>query len=90
MILSNFHASLSVFGWSNSPSLPAWKQEVIDKMGFGVVNKCIMYWNNDEDYVWPRDLMWYMLTTPDDETSGQWTTFFNPSEFKGVPALTGE
>jgi len=54
--------------------LPDWKQESIDNMGFGVVNKCIMSWNNDGDYVWPRDKLWYLLVTPDDETSG-WYLF---------------
>ena len=57
-------------------------------MGFGLVNKCIMSWNNDDDHVWPRDKLWFLLMTPEDETSGQWTTFFNPSRFKGIPTLT--
>ena len=57
-------------------------------MGFGLVNKCIMSWNNDDDHVWPRDKLWFLLMTPEDETSGQWTTFFNPSRFKGIPMLT--
>ncbi|KAL7526846.1 hypothetical protein ACHAXR_001678, partial [Thalassiosira sp. AJA248-18] len=84
-------ASLGVLKAGNIdfvPSLPAWKQNVIDAMGFGTVNKCIMTWNNGEDYVWPQDKLWFLLITPDDETSGEWTTFFNPSKFKGVPSLT--
>ena len=70
------------------PSLPSWKQDVVDAMGFGVVNKCVMSWTNDEDYVWPGDQLWFLLQTPDEDTSGQWTTFSNPSNFKGVPSLT--
>mmetsp|Transcript_7212 Transcript_7212/g.16402 ORF Transcript_7212/g.16402 Transcript_7212/m.16402 type:complete len:391 (+) Transcript_7212:256-1428(+) len=70
------------------PSLPDYKQESIDKMGFGVVNKCMMSWDDNEDLVWPADDLWFFLITPDDETSGQWTTFYNPSKFKGIPALT--
>ena len=63
------------------PRLPDWKQESIDKMGFGVVNKCIMSWNNDDDYVWPRDKFWYLLVTPDDETSGWYlVTYCNSSK----------
>ena len=92
MMFSNTLVSPYLAGPSKhtSPNLPAWKQDVIDAMGFGVVNKCIMTWNNDEDYVWPNDELWFILVTPEDETSGQWTTFFNPSEFKGIPTLTGE
>lgn len=71
------------------PALPAKKQEAIDNMGFGLVNKCIMTWDNEEDMVWPEDDMWFLLVTPDDETSGQWTRFYNPSMFKGVPTLIG-
>ena len=71
------------------PALPAKKQEAIDNMGFGLVNKCIMTWDNEEDMVWPEDDMWFLLVTPDDETSGQWTRFYNPSKFKGVPTLIG-
>jgi len=70
------------------PSLPSWKQESIDNMGFGLVNKCVMTWDNDDDLVWPRNKLWFLLMTPEDETSGEWTTFYNPSKFKGKPSLT--
>lgn len=70
-----------------SPTLPSWKSDVIDAMGFGTLNKCIMTWKNEEDYVWPQDRLWFLLVTPDNETSGQWTTFYNPSKYKGVPTL---
>jgi len=70
------------------PSLPSWKQDSIDNMGFGLVNKCIMLWNNAEDLVWPEDQLWFMLATPDDQSSGTWTTFHNPSVYKGGPTLT--
>ncbi len=73
---------------NQSPTLPSWKQEVIDEMGFGLVNKCIMSWDNDEDRVWPLDTLWFLLTTPEDDTSGLWTQFYNPSQFKGKPSLT--
>ena len=29
-----------------TPSLPDWKREVIDGKGFGLLNKCIMQWND--------------------------------------------
>lgn len=70
------------------PSLPDDKQESIDNMGFGLANKCIMSWDNDDALVWPKDKLWFLLATPEDETSGQWTTFYNPSQFKGAPSLT--
>lgn len=72
------------------PSLPEEKQQSIDAMGFGTVNKCIMTWNNDGDtIVWPMDQYWFHLITPEDETSGQWTQFNNPTKFKGGrPSLT--
>ena len=69
------------------PSLPTRKLDTIESMGFGLNNKCIMTWKNDEDMVWPRDELWFKLVTADDETSGLWTTVYNPSKFKGEPAL---
>lgn len=50
-----------------------------------------MSWDNQADKVWPdeeEEDMWFLMATPDDETSGKWTTFSNPSRFKGVPSLT--
>ena len=77
------------------PSLPDSKLESISNMGFGTVNKCMMSWNNDEDLVWPEDEYWFLLLTPEDDGTQQqqqqyspWTTFFNPSKFKGKPSLT--
>lgn len=55
-------------------------------MGFGVVNKVIMTWENDEDIVWPRDLRWFILSTPEDKSV--WATFLNTSGVKGRPVLT--
>ena len=69
------------------PSLPANKQASIDNTGFGLNNKCVMTWKNKEDMIWPEDEFWFKLITPDDETSGLWTTIYNPSKFKGEPSL---
>jgi monoamine oxidase len=71
------------------PSLPQAKQDAIDNMGFGHLNKCIMYWEEADDIVWPVDKSWIELITPDDESSGKWTSFFNPTNLKGVPMLQG-
>jgi len=69
------------------PSLPTYKQQNIDTTGFGLINKYIMTWDNDEDLVWPEDELYFLLVTPDDDTSGQCTTFSNPSKFKNIPTL---
>ena len=47
-----------------------------------------MQWNDNDDVVWP-DEEWFELITHDDASSGKWTTFFNPSKYKGKPALVG-
>lgn len=65
------------------PSLPETKQTSIDNMGFGLMNKCILSWNDEADMVWPEDELWFLLVTPKDETSGQWTRFYNPTKLKG-------
>ena len=70
------------------PPLPNWKQNAIDNMGFGVVNKVSMQWNDKNAIVWPDD-EWMEVITPDAESSGKWTTFFNPTEDKGIPTLIG-
>ena len=71
-----------------TPSLPDWKQEVIDGMGFGLLNKCVIQWDNPDAAVWP-DKEWIELITPKGENGGRWTTFFNPTSYKGVPVLVG-
>ena len=71
-----------------TPSLPDWKQEVINGMGFGLSNKCVMQWNNPDAAVWPNQ-EWFELMTPRGENSGKWTTFLNPTSNKGVPTLVG-
>jgi len=74
-----------------TPHLPSWKQDAIDNMGFGVTNKCYMQWNDLNATVWPNgpDDKWFQIVTPDDETSGKWTTFFNPTVYKSIPTLEG-
>ena len=58
-------------------------------MGFGILNKCVMQWHDEDAMVWPEDVHWFEMITPSTHTSGQWTTFSNPSKFKGVPMLVG-
>jgi len=69
------------------PSLPDRKLDTIDGMGFGLLNKCIMYWDSFSDMVWPEDTYWLEVITPDDDDSGLFTAFFNPTTLKGKPCL---
>ena len=64
------------------PSLPQWKQDAIESIGFGVLNKCIFYWENQEQASswWPHGKEYMSLLTEEDSTSGAWTTFFNDRE----------
>ena len=66
------------------PILPKAKQDAIDDAGFGSLNKCIIFWD-PIDIVWPTDKLWFELVTPEDDTSGKWTSFFNPMEFQRNP-----
>ena len=63
-------------------------KEVIDGMGFGTMNKCVLIWNDPNAVKWP-DNEWIELMTPKGENSGKWTTFFNPTKYKGIPVLVG-
>ena len=56
-------------------------------MGFGLLNKCVMYWNSDDDIFWPEENYWFSLITPEDKSYGMCTTFFNPSKQKGFSCL---
>lgn len=64
------------------PSLPKWKQKAIDYVGFGVLNKCIFYWESEAQASswWPNGKEYMSLVTEDDATSGVWTSFFNDRE----------
>ena len=71
-----------------TPPLPDSKQDAIDNMGFGLLNKAVLYWDSNDAIVWP-DTYWFELVTPDDASSGLWTTWYNPSKLKGRPCLVG-
>ena len=85
-------ASLGVLKAGNikfTPRLPHWKQEAIDGMGFGTMNKCVLMWNDPSAAVWPGAKEWIELIPPKGENSGKWTTFWNPTKYKGIPVLVG-
>ena len=67
------------------PPLPHWKQEAIDMIGFGVLNKCIFYWDKDQvDQAsmswWPDGKQYMSLITDGESASSRWSTFFNDRE----------
>lgn len=70
-----------------TPRLPPSKQEAIDSMGWGLLNKCILQWNDPNAAVWPEK-EWIELLTPSDD-DGKWVHFYNPTPHKGVPILVG-
>ena len=53
------------------------------------MNKWVGMWNNNDGRVWQEEQTRFGLITPEDEISGKWTTFFNPTQFKGIPTLIG-
>lgn len=67
-----------------TPRLPNDKQDGIDGITMGLVNKVILVWDDD---MLPNE-QWISLITPDSGTSGQFTTFLNPSQYKGVQTIT--
>ena len=73
-----------------TPDLPARKNDAIENMEVGIFNKCAMSWNDRSALVWPEEQLAFELITPTDETSGRWTTFNNPTLYKGgKPTLVG-
>ena len=51
------------------------------------MNKCILSWYNGSALMGPEEDTWFMLIMPEEETSGTWTRFFNPSSLTGRPTL---
>ena len=53
------------------------------------MNKWVGVWNNNDGRVWQEEQTWFGLITPEDEISGKWTTFFNPTQFKDILTFVG-
>ena len=64
-----------------TPRLPKDKQDAIGGLSMGTLNKAVLVWK-DTNMKIPNE-QWFSLITPESTTSGQWTTFFNPTEYKG-------
>ena len=58
------------------PPLPAPKQTAIDTVGFGILNKCILYWDTPQDDWWPAGRE--VLTLVDSDHN--YTTMFNDKQ----------
>jgi len=62
------------------PKLPQDKQDAIDKLGMGLLNKCTMLWNEDDVLPWPSDKEWIerIIVDPQEGRQGRWTEFYSP------------
>ena len=65
------------------PALPAAKQEAIDRLGFGLLDKCALrfghcFWDEDAHFI-----------THVDSQRGRWSEFFNLVPSTGAPILVG-
>jgi monoamine oxidase len=58
------------------PELPREKQDAINRLEMGLLNKCIMQWDSDDNLPWPGDIGWFQKIAPLGE-QGKWTEFFS-------------
>ena len=79
------------------PELPFYKQQAISDMEVGVLDKLVMYWDDDAMAQAPNfadkwdevaDREWFELVTPETETSSVWTTFLNSRRYNGLHTMT--
>jgi len=70
------------------PELPQHKQDIIDKMGVGLLNKCLMLWDESDaaNLPWPQNREWIEVVAEAGQ-QGHWTEFFNPYPLNGRPLL---
>ena len=71
------------------PNLPPEKLEAIDKLGMGILNKCILLWDEKDSLPWPNDKEWIerIISSPSEGQQGRWTEFYNPAPLNGRPLL---
>ena len=74
-----------------TPDLPRSKINAIDYIGFGSLNKIVLYWEEDQSSWWPDNRFWNCLITDRDDTSGTWTSYYNErnADTGGRYILTG-
>ena len=70
------------------PELPEWKQNVIHKMGVGLLNKCLLLWDDTDTQKlpWPQNKEW-LERIDDNQQQGLWTEFYNPFPHTKRPML---
>ena len=70
------------------PELPEWKQTIINRMGVGLLNKCILLWDDTETdrLPWPQNQEW-IERIDDNDQQGRWTEFYNPFPLTKRPML---
>jgi len=76
------------------PELPESKRRIIDKMGYGLLNKCLFLWDeNDVNQLpWPLSKEWIeriVMSSESNQKQGLWTEFYNPYSLNKRPMLVG-
>jgi monoamine oxidase len=62
------------------PPLPQSKLAAIEVVGFGVLNKCVFYWESSQASWWPEGKEVLTLVKDDMANYGNFTTFFNEKQ----------
>lgn len=74
------------------PSLPNEKEKVISQMGFGTVDKCVMYWDktsfDDGDPIYNEFTKDWDTEWIPSASGATWQQFFNQRRYKGVNMIT--
>mmetsp|Transcript_7827 Transcript_7827/g.11259 ORF Transcript_7827/g.11259 Transcript_7827/m.11259 type:complete len:463 (-) Transcript_7827:233-1621(-) len=74
-----------------SPSLPKSKVKAIQKLGNGLLNKCVLHWDGmeDKEIFWPKDQTWISRIAEMGD-QGKFTDFHNGYALNGgLPLLVG-
>jgi monoamine oxidase len=73
-----------------NPPLPIEKHHAINKLGNGMLNKCILYWNDIENVFWPKnkDYLVRLVPTPRSNSGeNNWLIFYNAFKYNGKKAI---
>jgi monoamine oxidase len=77
-----------------SPPLPLEKQMAIERLGNGICNKCVLFWDNDDFVVfWPKEKDWIVRLrslSVKNSSEDAWLEFYNAYKYNGnKPVLIG-
>lgn len=74
------------------PPLPNEKEKVISQMGFGTVDKCVMYWDktsyDDDDPIYNEFTKDWDAEWIPSASGATWQRFFNQRRYKGVNMIS--